>query len=295
MLFRALALLSSLLLILSEASLQDPLARVQKGSSPTDDRRASSSPISASEAISTISSLVATITTAYISFQLSRKVIEFIDRITDGIPPHSLSSGHVPNLSTILKPNVTLTSNELEIAASIVYPDSIATEFRDLGGLRDVKLSLIECFRESDADKFNISTSLLKPVRAALLFGPPGCGKTSLVQGLCKRLKLPMIPISPSLLFRKYVGETSQLLRATFTLASKIEPCVIFVDEMDAMFRGRRDSEQEFDRNLKTEFMQLWDSLQHSSSRVFIIGATNRPQDIDPAVQRRFERSFLGE
>ena len=283
-----------------EAHAEDPFAAIlrtarESQSGHGDERRVPSSAVSTSEAISAISSLVSTIATTYIAIQLSRKVIGFLDRVTEGISPHSLAASHVPNLSSILKPNVTLTGNELEIAASIIFPDTIATDFRDLGGLKDIKLSLIDCFQESESTKFNISSSLLKPVRAALLFGPPGCGKTSLVQALCKRLKLPMIPISPSLLFRKYVGETSQLLRATFTLAAKIEPCIIFVDEMDSMFRGRRDSEQEFDRNLKTEFMQLWDSLQHSPSRVYIIGATNRPQDIDPAVQRRFERSFLGE
>ena len=97
----------------------------------------------------------------------------------------------------------------------------------------------------------------------------------------------------PSTLLRKWVGDTSQLTRALFTLCHKLQPCILFIDEMDGLFRSRREDDSTVDRQVKTEFMQLWDELSRSSkSRVLVIGATNRPQDLDAAIQRRFERSY---
>ena len=82
---------------------------------------------------------------------------------------------------------------------------------------------------------------------------PLGCGKTALVQALSKKTNIPIIKIVPSTLLRKYVGDTSLLTKAIFTAAKKIEPCIIFIDEMDAMFRSRGDGENHYERNLITE------------------------------------------
>ena len=78
-------------------------------------------------------------------------------------------------------------------------------------------------------------------------------GKSALVRGLCKQLKVPMIQVTPSLLLRKYVGETSQLTKAVFSLAAKLQPCVLFCDEMDSLFRTRTSDDAAVDRNIKTE------------------------------------------
>lgn len=80
-------------------------------------------------------------------------------------------------------------------------------------------------------------------------------GKSVLVRGLCRRLDVPMIQVTPSLLLRKYVGETSQMTKAVFSLAAKLQPCVLFVDEMDALFRTRTSDDAAVDRNIKTECM----------------------------------------
>jgi ATPase family AAA domain-containing protein 1 len=102
-----------------------------------------------------------------------------------------------------------------------------------------------------------------------------------------------MLSILPSSLLRMYVGESSHMTTALFSLAKKLEPCVLFIDEIDSLLRERYDFESSVDRNIKTEFMQLWDELQRSNCRVILVGATNRPQDIDTAIQRRFERYYL--
>ena len=129
--------------------------------------------------------------------------------------------------------------------------------------------------------------------KGILLYGPQGCGKSALAKALAKSGNIPMLSISPSLLLRKYVGETSQLTRAIFSLAFKIQPCILFIDEMDSLFRERFDDDNVVHRNLKTEFMCFWDQITSSKSLITVIGATNRPQELDSAVQRRFERSYL--
>ena len=98
--------------------------------------------------------------------------------------------------------------------------------------------------------------------------------------------------ISPSTLLRKWVGDTSQLTKAVFTLCHKLQPCILFIDD-DGCLYGAKEDDNAVDRQVKTEFMQLWDELSRTDNRVLVIGATNRPQDLDAAIQRRFERSYL--
>jgi len=193
-----------------------------------------------------------------------------------------------------LPANVTLSSYELEIAATIIDPDSVDTELRDIGGLRDVKRSLLDCASLLTLPPTSEGGKLANsPVRGLLLYGPPGCGKSAIVRALAKKKNLPIVPFSPSTVLRKFVGESSQLTKAVFSLCAKLEPCILFVDEADSLFRTRYDDDSSVDRNLKTEVMTHLDQLNRQGSRVLVIAATNRPQDIDAAIQRRFERSYL--
>lgn len=81
-----------------------------------------------------------------------------------------------------------------------------------------------------------------------------GCGKSALVQAVSKKTNLPIIRVVPSVLLRKYVGDSSHMTKAIFTAAKKIQPCIIFIDEMDALFRARSDHEISYhNRELMTE------------------------------------------
>ena len=204
------------------------------------------------------------------------------------------SSADFLSAAKFLPANVTLSSYELEIAATIIDPASVDTELRDIGGLRDVKRSLLDCASLLSLPPTSEGGKLANsPVRGLLLYGPPGCGKSAIVRALAKKKNLPIVPFSPSTVLRKFVGESSQLTKAVFSLCAKLEPCILFVDEADSLFRTRYDDDSSVDRNLKTEVMTHLDQLVRQGSRVLVVAATNRPQDIDAAIQRRFERSYL--
>ncbi|KAI0050931.1 AAA-domain-containing protein [Auriscalpium vulgare] len=131
-----------------------------------------------------------------------------------------------------------------------------------------------------------------------LLFGPPGTGKTLAVRALAKEAGCRMLAISPSDVMDMYVGEGEKLVRSVFSLARRLGPCVVFIDEIDALF-GARSSARETGgaiahRGVLTEFMQEMDGLKSSKDdNVIVIGATNRPFDLDDAVLRRLPRRLL--
>ncbi|KAG5353982.1 hypothetical protein C0989_011470 [Termitomyces sp. Mn162] len=131
-----------------------------------------------------------------------------------------------------------------------------------------------------------------------LLFGPPGTGKTLVVRALAKEAGCRMLMVSPSDVMDMYVGEGEKLVKALFSLARRLSPCVVFLDEIDALFGARmsaRESGGAFaHRGVITEFMQEMDGLKSSKEdNVIVIGATNRPFDLDDAVLRRLPRRLL--
>ncbi|KAG8700372.1 hypothetical protein FRC09_005990 [Ceratobasidium sp. 395] len=138
-------------------------------------------------------------------------------------------------------------------------------------------------------DEFKAGILKQYTMAGAILYGPPGTGKTLFAQALAKESGARMMTIKPSDILHKYVGESERLVRALFKLARRLKPCVIFMDEIDALFATRTSAGQQssarWHTSMLTEFMQEMDGL--ISSQVIVLGATNRPFDLDDAILRR--------
>jgi len=130
-------------------------------------------------------------------------------------------------------------------------------------------------------------------VPGILLYGAPGTGKTHLVRGVAKSCNASVLDVSPAELFRMYIGESEKAIKALFSLARKLHPCIIFIDEADALFRMRSDSDREWYRGIISQLLQEWDGFASDVSKwVLVILATNRPYDLDEAVLRRVPRKI---
>ena len=98
-------------------------------------------------------------------------------------------------------------------------------------------------------------------VSGILLTGPPGCGKTMIAKATAKEAGARFINVDVSSLTDKWYGESQKLAGAVFSLAKKIQPCIIFIDEIDSFLRVRETNDHEATAMMKAQFMQLWDGL----------------------------------
>ncbi|CBX90680.1 hypothetical protein IAQ61_002169 [Plenodomus lingam] len=194
-----------------------------------------------------------------------------------------------------------LTTYEQTIAMEVVAPEEIPVSFEDIGGLD----SIIEELKESVIypltmpHLYSHSSSLLSAPSGVLLYGPPGCGKTMLAKALAHESGACFINLHISTLTEKWYGDSNKLVNAVFSLARKLQPSIVFIDEIDAVLGQRRSGEHEASGMVKAEFMTHWDGLASSTTsgtstpqRICILGATNRIQDIDEAILRRMPKKF---
>ncbi|CAN0841298.1 Outer mitochondrial transmembrane helix translocase [Linum grandiflorum] len=182
---------------------------------------------------------------------------------------------------------------ESNFVSAVVPPGEIGVRFDDVGALEDVKKALKELviLPMSRPELFSHG-NLLRPCKGVLLFGPPGTGKTLLAKALATEAGANFISITGSTLTSKWFGDAEKLTKALFSFATKLAPVIIFVDEVDSLLGARGGaSEHEATRRMKNEFMAAWDGLRSKDSqRILVLGATNRPFDLDDAVIRRLPR-----
>ncbi|KAL5105344.1 ATPase family AAA domain-containing protein 1-A [Taenia crassiceps] len=170
-----------------------------------------------------------------------------------------------------------LTDYEVCIAVSLVDTSTLETSWSSIGGLEEVVTDLLD--------------SVILPFRAStwvLFYGPPGCGKTLLARATARAANARFFNLQISNLVNMWYGESQKLAEAVFSLAHKLQPSIIFIDEIDSFLTTRSTHDHEATRMMKTQFMALWDGLlSETDSRIMVIGATNRPGDLDSAILRR--------
>jgi len=165
-------------------------------------------------------------------------------------------------------------------------------EWDDIAGLEHAKNTIKEIVVWPML-RPDIFTGLRGPPKGLLLFGPPGTGKTLIGKCIASQSNAKFFSISSSSLTSKWVGEGEKMVRALFAVARHFQPSVIFLDEIDSLLTQRTDGEVEASRRIKTEFLVQFDGCgTNSEDRILMIGATNRPQEIDEAARRRFRKKL---
>ncbi|KAL7318373.1 hypothetical protein PS15m_004600 [Mucor circinelloides] len=167
----------------------------------------------------------------------------------------------------------------------------------DVGGLEDVKKKLKQAVEWPLLYKDSFSRLGLKPPRGILLYGPPGCSKTTLVKVIASSANVAFLSINGAQLYSPFVGDSEKVVRTTFQKARASAPAIIFLDETEAIVGKRNmgnggsngDSVQE--RVLSTLLNEM-DGVESADS-VLVVGATNRPDMLDAALMRpgRFDQS----
>ncbi|XP_075386797.1 nuclear valosin-containing protein-like isoform X1 [Tenrec ecaudatus] len=134
------------------------------------------------------------------------------------------------------------------------------------------------------------------PPRGLLLHGPPGCGKTLLAHAIAGELDLPLLKVAATEVVSGVSGESEQKLRELFEQAVSNSPCIFFIDEIDAITPKREAASKDMERRIVAQLLTCMDDLNNVAvtARVLVIGATNRPDALDPALRRagRFDREI---
>ena len=189
----------------------------------------------------------------------------------------------------------TLSAHEAQIAQNVVKSESISDRMDHIGGLKLVKEEIRSqvLLPLKHPKIFFGSVKSLHPPRGILFHGPPGTGKTMLARAIAAEAGVPFLSLTLANLENKYFGESSKLLNATFSLGRKLQPCVLFFDEIDGMIRTRNDNDQSCVYGFKTEFLTHMDGITtKTNDSLVVIGCTNCADKLDPAIRRRLPKQY---
>ena len=182
--------------------------------------------------------------------------------------------------------NLKLNRYEKNVTQDVIDPNNLNIQLKDIVCDSKIKND-ISFILESLKNTIPKDIPLLETPNGVLLHGPPGTGKTMLAKSIAKESNIPFINVSYSLIENKYFGESPKILSSYFSLANKIKPCILFFDEIDGFLSTRNSLDQSAVNGLKALFLTLMDGLNDRDHSILAIGATNRIDQLDPAVKRR--------
>ncbi len=236
---------------------------------------------------------------------------DFVDYVKEFLLRKPVTRGEtiiVPVLGTGLRLVVVATQpsqfvyitdqTQLEIREEPVREEQIRrgiprVTWEDIGDLEEAKEKIREIVELPMKHPELFKHLGIEPPKGILLYGPPGTGKTLLAKALANEIGAYFIAINGPEIMSKYYGESEQRLREIFEEAQKNAPSIIFIDEIDAIAPRREEVTGEVEKRVVAQLLTLMDGLKERG-RVIVIGATNRPEALDPALRRpgRFDREI---
>ncbi|OQR97125.1 ATPase [Achlya hypogyna] len=242
--------------------------------------------------------LVLTGLMVYTSYRCAEYLMKNFSPMLDDFMTGNASKAKLKRrLEAAKRPVFSMNHYESIIAADLVDPNELDVGFADIGGLEEQKRELHDLVVLPLQSPEFFQSKLLSVPNGILLYGRPGTGKTLLAKAIAKESGAFFINLKVSTLMSKWFGESQKLVKAAFSLAQKLAPCIIFIDEVDSFMGSRSSGATDPTYNsMKTEFMALWDGFVENSPNggfgVIVLGATNRPADVDSAFLRRMPRTF---
>ncbi|ROW12968.1 hypothetical protein VPNG_04750 [Cytospora leucostoma] len=191
-----------------------------------------------------------------------------------------------------------LDEEEKKLLTGLVNVDDIHTTFNEVVAPPEIRESLMALTTLSlqHPKAFSYGVLARERIHGCLLYGPPGTGKTLMAKAVAKGSGANMLEISAASINDMWVGNSEKNVRAVFSLARKMSPMVVFLDEADALLGSRgRQPNRGGQRETINQFLREWDGLTNAldTQQIFIMVSTNRPQDLDEAVLRRLPRRIL--
>ncbi|KAL8875629.1 MAG: hypothetical protein Q9198_006040, partial [Flavoplaca austrocitrina] len=184
--------------------------------------------------------------------------------------------------------------HEKRLLHGVIDPSSIRTTFADVRAPKETieMLKTLTSLSLLRPDAFTYGVLATDKITGVLLYGPPGTGKTMLARAVAKESRATVLEVSGADLNNMWVGEGEKNVKALFSLAKRLTPCIVFIDEADAILGSRgASSNRASHRELINQFLREWDGMGELSA--FIMVATNRPFDLDEATLRRLPRRML--
>ncbi|MEM3807806.1 MAG: CDC48 family AAA ATPase [Nitrososphaerota archaeon] len=217
-----------------------------------------------------------------------RRILPSIDFNEDRISPELLNT-----LEVTMKDFIEAYKEITPTALREVEIETPTVHWEDIGGLHEVKQRLIEAIQWPLEYPEKFERLGIKPPKGILLYGPPGCGKTLLAKAVATEAEANFITIKGPEIYSKWVGESEKAIREVFRKARQAAPCVIFLDEIETIVPRKDilDDSSGVTHRVASQLLAEMDGIEELRD-VIVIGATNRPDLMDPAILRpgRFDR-----
>jgi len=179
-------------------------------------------------------------------------------------------------------------SEEMLKLVIIIAPEDVKQKVKDLVLTREQE-DEVEKIMKAIQHREYLREIGLHDIGKLLFVGPPGTGKTSVARALSEQLSIPFVEVKLSMITDQYLGETAKNIDRVFLLAKKLNPCILFIDELDFVAKARTSDENAAIKRAVNTLLKAIDEISLVEHGVLLIAATNHPRMLDSAAWRRFD------